>query len=66
MALTIEWASFFTLQLHTNDCCFGDKMLRLWEDNNRTNVPQTAITYLDCISIKYLVDGMIPWKIFRK
>ena len=54
------------LQLHTNDCCFGDKMLWLWEDNNRTNVPQTAITYLDSISIKYLVDGMIPWKIFRK
>ena len=33
---------------------------------NRTNVAQAAITYLDCISIKYLVHGMIPWKMFGK
>ena len=28
---------------------------------NRTNVSQAAIIYLDCISVKYLVHGMIPW-----
>ena len=33
---------------------------------NGTNVPQAAITYLDFIAIKYLVRGMIPWKMFQK
>ena len=31
---------------------------------DRTNVPQAAITCFDCISIKYLVHGMISWKMF--
>ena len=46
--------SFFTLELNPNDCCFCDKMLRLWEDMIETNVPRGAITYLDWFLLNIL------------
>ena len=56
---------FFTLQLHPNDCCFGDNVIVVGK-YNRTNVPQAAITYLDCTSIKNFMHGIILWKMFQQ